>query len=160
MTLEAMKAAKWLKLKNLPEPPCGFEEIEVFAVQHVKTIEEFDRIKNFQSLNERYTGSAIDEKNIIRVYIHDTTEWVMLRPGEKYGSNYSYETPVDRQGEKVIDFIITHYLTVPWYIIVRERGYSYIEGQQDTTWDRMEVYVIHLNASTIIDYYLKDVEKL
>jgi len=160
MTFKAKLAQEWIKRKGLPALPCNYESIEEFNVIHIKTIEDFESIQNLQSIVERFTGSAVDSKNLQMVYVLVDSTWIELKRGERYESNYAYETPIYRNGEKLIDFITNHVLFAPWYIVTYEKGYSYIEGQEDYDWERLTIHVVHIDSMDIVNYYLQGVENL
>jgi len=161
MTLEGLKAQKWLEIKGLKDLPIRYETIESFRVFHIKHINDFLEIENVESLTDRFTGSAVDSKNVIIVYVYNpSTGWVKLNTGEKYGSNYAHETEYYMPGEKLKDFIVDHYLLPPWYVAIRERGHHWVEGDESYEWDYLTIYVVHIPTSEIISHYLKDIEKL
>lgn len=154
MTFEGLKARQYLK--DLPSTPFDYENIETFQVISITTLEDTKYIVHIDSMIERYTGGLVDQKNVRLVFITvPDSGWVLLRKGERYESNYAHETPRYRKGATVLDFITNCNLFPLWYIAVREKGYSYIEQQENVEWNRLIIYKVSIPSQDIVNYWLE-----
>ena len=140
MTFEGLKARQYLK--DLPSTPFDYENIETFQVISITTLEDTKYIVHIDSMIERYTGGLVDQKNVRLVFITvPDSGWVLLR---RY-----------RKGATVLDFITNCNLFPLWYIAVREKGYSYIEQQENVEWNRLIIYKVSIPSQDIVNYWLE-----